>query len=196
MTQTDQNVSDQASLLALAVEGDAKAARVLTRELGRRAFAQAFRMLGNQAEAEDIVQDAMLRLWRVAPNWDAQTAQPSTWLYKVVTNLCIDRMRRTKPASLDAEGAPVPEDPTPSVDARMMARTRLQALHQALRSLPDRQQQAVTLRHIEGMANPDIADLMGISVDAVESLTARGKRALAAALEGKRDELGLDHEET
>lgn len=188
--------ADQASLLALAVDGDANAARALAHDLGQRAYAQAFRMLGNQAEAEDVAQDALLRLWRIAPTWDAGVAKPSTWVYRVVANLCIDRMRRAKPESLDAEGAPVPEDPAPCVEAQMLARSRTQALHRALRALPDRQQQAVVLRHIEGLANPDIADIIGVSVEAVESLTARGKRALAAALGSKRAELGFEHEET
>jgi RNA polymerase sigma factor (sigma-70 family) len=64
------------------------------------------------------------------------------------------------------------------------------ALQAALAALPDRQRQAVVLRHIEGLSNPEIAQIMDLGVEAVESLTARGKRALAAQLAGRRDELG------
>ena len=66
------------------------------------------------------------------------------------------------------------------------------ALNEALASLPDRQRQAVVLRHIEGLSNPEIAEVMQIGVEAVESLTARGKRALAAAMAGRRAELGYE----
>jgi RNA polymerase sigma-70 factor (ECF subfamily) len=67
---------------------------------------------------------------------------------------------------------------------------RLAALDAALADLPGRQRQAVVLRHIEGLSNPEIADILEIGVEAVESLTARGKRALTAALAGRREELG------
>ena len=66
--------------------------------------------------------------------------------------------------------------------------------HAALASLPDRQRQAVILRHIEGLTNPEIADVLGVGVEAVESLTARGKRGLAAALQGQRAALGFAEE--
>ena len=74
----------------------------------------------------------------------------------------------------------------------MIAQDRAAALQLALNQLPDRQREAVILRHIEGLANPEIAQIMEISTEAVESLTARGKRALSAALSPKREELGYD----
>lgn len=193
---SEEAPDEQVDLLRRAVEGDARAAQDLTGLLGGRAFAQAFRMLGNRAEAEDVTQDAMMRLWRIAPTWDEGRAKPSTWLYRVVANLCIDRLRRNTPMSLDADDAPDPRDPTPGVEARLQTQSRVRALHDALRQLPDRQQQAMVLRHIEGWSNPDIADAMGISVEAVESLTARAKRALAQALAGQREELGFEYDET
>jgi len=189
--------SAQAALLARAAGGDAQAAKLLTATLAPRAHAQAFRMLGSRAEAEDVVQDAMLRLWRVAPRWDASGgALPSTWLYQVVRNLCLDRMRRARALSLDDAAVPEPMDTTPGAEARMQQTARRQALHNALRALPERQRQAVVLRHLEGYANPEIAKIMEISVEAVESLTSRGKRALASQLAARKDELGLYDEQT
>ncbi len=185
----------QNALLASAAEGNSDAARVLARDLGKRAFAQAFRMLGNRSEAEDVAQDALLRLWRAAPTWTAEGAKPSTWLYKVVANLCIDRMRRNAPTSLDAEDAAEPVDGAPSVDSKLQDRARSTALYAALATLPDRQRQAVVLRHIEGLANPEIAEIMNIGVEAVESLTARGKRALAKALATRKEELGFEDDQ-
>ena len=117
----------------------------------------------------------------------------TTWLYRVVANLCTDRLRkgrRVAPGGLDA--APEMVDETPSAEARMMTQARGAALTAALAQLPERQRQAVELRHIEGMSTPEIAEVMEIGVEAVESLTARGKRKLAELLAGQRENLGLD----
>ncbi|WP_292312903.1 sigma-70 family RNA polymerase sigma factor [Marivivens sp.] len=138
-----------------------------------------------------VVQDALMRLWKIAPEWRQGEAQVSTWLYRVVANLCTDRLRRRK-RNVGIDQIAEPEDPTPSVTDRMQDDARQKALADALASLPDRQAQAVALRHLEGLGNPEIAEIMEISVEAVESLTSRGKRALAAILAGRKAELGFD----
>ncbi|MGY3439319.1 MULTISPECIES: RNA polymerase sigma factor [unclassified Marinovum] len=181
-------ISDEA-LLVLYANGDGAAARALTVRLTPRVFAQAFRMLGDRAEAEDVAQDALMRLWKIAPDWRQGEAQVSTWLWRVVANLATDRLRkRRRLAPLDDAGEPA--DDTADVPAQMQERARQTALSEALAELPDRQRQAVELRHLEGLGNPEIAAILEISVEAVESLTARGKRALARALEGRKAELG------
>jgi len=190
-----QSAEAQTDLLRRAAEGDATAARILAQDLGRRAFSQAFRMLGNRAEAEDVVQDALMRLWRVAKDWRDDGAKPSSWLYRVVANLCIDRMRRIQPETLDADTGFEPEDEAPAVEATLQHRARMEALYAALRTLPDRQRQAVVLRHIEGMANPEIAEQLNVSVEAVESLTSRGKRALASVLAKRKTDLGFEDDQ-
>ncbi|MRU14610.1 RNA polymerase sigma factor [Roseovarius sp. A21] len=183
-----QDVTDEA-LLVLFANGEPAAARALTLRLTPKAFGHALRLLGNAAEAEDVAQEALLRLWRIAPEWRQGEAKVTTWLYRVVANLCTDRLRRSgRGVALDA--VPEPEDEACGPLDKMQAEARVDALQEALDGLPDRQRQAVVLRHIEGLANPEIADVMEISVEAVESLTARGKRALSAALEGRREELG------
>jgi RNA polymerase sigma-70 factor (ECF subfamily) len=180
-----------AQWLARFASGDATAARVLTDRLAPRCLAVALRMMGDRAEAEDITQEAMLRLWRMAPDWTETGAQVSTWLYQVTMNLCRDRLRRAgrKTAALDEVAEP--PDPAPSAEARLQSKARNAALQAALQDLPERQRQAVVLRHIEGLGNPEIAGILSISVEAVESLTARGKRALARSLSGRREELGM-----
>jgi RNA polymerase sigma factor (sigma-70 family) len=180
-------------LLALYAAGDAAAARELARRFLPRMLAFARRMLGDAAEAEDVAQEAMLRLWRMAPGWRSGEAQVSTWLWRVVANLCTDRLRRRRGVGLDT--VPDPEDPAPTALQGLLAADRAAALEQALAALPERQRQAVVLRHLEGLPNPEIAEIMGIGVEAVESLTARGKRALAARLSGQRQALGYDHDD-
>ncbi len=181
---------DEALLVAYG-NGDMAAARTLTLRLAPRAHAHALRMLGDRAEAEDVAQEAMLRLWRIAPDWRQGEAKVTTWLYRVVSNLCTDRLRRgrrTVPIDTIAD----PPSDAPGVEAQMTQAERAGALGAALLQLPDRQREAVVLRHIEGLSNPEIAAVMDIGVEAVESLTARGKRALAALLQGRKAELGYD----
>jgi len=187
------DVPDEA-LLVLYANGDAAAARVLALRLTPKIYGVAYRMLGDAAEAEDLAQEAMLRLWRIAPNWRSGEAQISTWLYRVVSNLATDRLRQRKRYGPPLDEIAEPESGAPSVTEQMQGKARSEALQMALNTLPERQKQAVILRHIEGLANPDIAQVMDITTEAVESLTARGKRTLAAALAGRRAELGYSDE--
>ena len=178
------------ALLILFANGDTDAAKELTRRLAPRAYGVAMRMLGNAAEAEDVTQEAMLRLWRMAPDWQQGSARVSTWLYRVVTNLCLDIKRKGRGGMAALEEVPEPADPGRGAEQRMQDSARSNALQHALMQLPDRQRQAVVLRHLEELSNPEIAGIMQISTEAVESLSARGKRALATALAGRRAELG------
>lgn len=183
--------SDSA-LLAAYGRGEQAAAAVLTARLAPRAYRLAARYLGDVAEAEDVAQEAMLRLWRAAPGWQADgPAQPATWLYRVVMNLCTDKRRRARPIA-PLEAVPEPADPAPAAEARLHQQARAEALEAALATLPPRQRQAVILRHLEGLSNPEIAAAMEIGIEAVESLTARGKRALAAQLRPQQEALGHD----
>ena len=186
---TMDDVTDEA-LLVLYANGDAAAARTLTLRLTPRVLAHAYRMLNNRAEAEDVAQEALMRLWKIAPDWRQGEAQVTTWLYRVTANLCTDRLRRARGVALDSIAEP--EDGRPSADDGLQDQARAAALQAGLATLPERQRQAVVLRHLEGRSNPEIGEIMDISTEAVESLTARGKRALAEALAGRREELGYD----
>ncbi|MEZ5779269.1 MAG: RNA polymerase sigma factor [Paracoccaceae bacterium] len=183
--------SDEA-LLAQYAGGDRRAAHVLTERMTPLAYRVAFRMLGDAGEAEDAAQEAMIRLWRAAPDWRDQGAKVSTWLYRVASNLSLDRLRRRRTVALDA--VPEPADDRPGAEQGMIAAERARALDRALLQLPERQRQAVMLRHLEGLGNPEIAAIMETGVEAVESLIARGKRGLAEALAGQRAELGYGDE--
>ena len=189
-TDRDEATPDAALLVAYG-NGDRMAASILTRRLAPRIVAYAARMLGDAAEAEDVAQEAMLRLWRAAPEWRQREAKVSSWLYRVATNLCIDRQRKRK-RQRPLEAAGDPEDGRPGAVDTLTEADRAKALQVALAELPERQRQAVVLRHLEGLSNPEIAGIMDIGVEAVESLTARGKRALAATLAVRREELGYE----
>jgi RNA polymerase sigma-70 factor (ECF subfamily) len=188
----DRSVSDEALLIAYG-NGDIGAARILLGRLTPLMLRYAVRLLGgDRAEAEDVAQEAMLRLWKVAGEWRQGEARVTSWLYRVTANLCTDRLRRRRWQGPGLDQIAEPPDPAPAAAEAMTAPARREALDAALADLPERQRQAVVLRHIEGLANPEIAAIMDIGVEAVESLTARGKRALAARLAGRREELGYD----
>jgi RNA polymerase sigma-70 factor (ECF subfamily) len=182
-------VSDDA-FLVLYANGCSRSAAELMQRLAPRSLGVAMRVLGNAAEAEDVTQEAMMRLWRMAPDWQPGQAKVSTWLYRVVMNLCIDLKRRQRGGHIDLDAIPEPADPARSAPEHLQELARQDALQQALMQLPERQRQAVVLRHIEELTNPEISGIMEISVEAVESLTARGKRTLAKILASRREELG------
>jgi RNA polymerase sigma factor (sigma-70 family) len=190
------DISDEA-LMLLYANGDRHAALALTQRVTPRVVAYAARMLsGDRAEAEDVAQETMLRLWRVASTWRQGETKVTTWAYRVATNLCIDRQRsRQRKRQMALDDAPEVADGSPGAEGRLQDNGRMAALEAALAQLPDRQRQAVVLRHLEGMTNPEIAAILEIGVEAVESLTARGKRMLAAILSGRKAELGYEDDQ-
>ena len=189
MNQSQHDPVAEAALLEAYAGGDTAAAHSLATRLTPLVYGHACRMLNDPGEAEDVAQEAMLRLWRHAPNWDARgAASIRTWLYRVTANLCVDRLRKVRPDMLPEDHELV--DDAPSAEAQLQAKARRMALQDALMQLPDRQRQAVILRHLDGLGNPEIAQIMDIGPRAVESLTARGKRALTALLSGQRQNLG------
>ena len=176
---TQSEVSD-ADLLAAFGKGDQSAARTLTGRHLPRVFAHAYRLLQDHAEAEDVAQEAMMKLWKIAPDWREGEAKLSTWLYRITANAATDRLRKRRTVALEA--APEPEDDTPSVEAGLIAEDRQKALQAAMQSLPERQRNALVLRHFEELSNPEIASALETSVEAVESLLGRARRALADRL--------------
>jgi RNA polymerase sigma-70 factor, ECF subfamily len=175
--------ADDAELLA-ASAGNNPAAfrRLLDRHLGL-ALAIARRMLRDDAEAEDIAQEALLRLWRGAATIDVTALGASgvrPWLRRVVSNLCIDRIRAGRRVDVTDAVPEQIEPPTQVVgltDAELAAR-----VDQALQRLPERQRLALTLFHYQGLSQIEVGAALGVSDEAVESLLARARRSLKTDL--------------
>ena len=142
------------------------------------------RILGNTADAEDVAQEAMLRVWTFAPRWQP-LAQFRTWLTRVVVNLCLDRKRRAPWVGLEAAGEIADPALGPSDKAESDERERL--VQAAIGELSDRQRAAIMLTYGDGMSNAQVAEILDTSVSAVETLLVRGKQNLRRALDSVID---------
>jgi RNA polymerase sigma-70 factor (ECF subfamily) len=175
-----QAMNEDDELMARVAAGDHDAfASVVNRHLDR-VVAVAQRMLGDRAEAEDVAQEALLRVWRYADRWRPGEARISTWLYRIAVNLCLDRKRRPATAPLEAAGDP--PDPGADAFAQLYSTERETFIRAAIAALPERQRLALTLSYYEGLGNIEAAEIMEISVGALESLLVRARRALADRL--------------
>jgi RNA polymerase sigma-70 factor (ECF subfamily) len=135
----------------------------------------AFRMLGSAAEAEDVAQETFLRLWRQAPTWEPR-AKVSTWLHRVAHNLCIDRIRARR--EVQVSELPEGEDHRPSIPTQLERLQAAQAVTDAMQALPERQRAAITLVYYQGLDNREAAEIMGVHIDALESLLSRARRSM------------------
>ncbi|WP_340646836.1 RNA polymerase sigma factor [Phenylobacterium sp.] len=167
-------------LLVRVARGDPAAVRALTARKLPRLLALAGRMLGEVSEAEDVAQEAMIRAWRQAPAWTPGVARFDTWLHRVTLNLCYDRLRRRR--EIPTETPPEQVDQGPAPDRGLEAADVGRRVAKAMATLPDRQREAVALCHYQDLTNIEAAAIMGVSVEALESLLSRGRRALRLAL--------------
>ena len=167
-------------LVRRAGEGDQAAVQALVARKLRRVLALAERMLGDPAEAEDVAQETFFKVWRHAPRWRPGVARFDTWLHRVALNLCYDRLRRRRERPT-AEPPDTP-GPGPAPDRGLLAADVGRRVRAALQTLPPRQREAIVLCHYQELGNIEAARVMGVTVEALESLLSRGRRALRAAL--------------
>lgn len=170
--------SDEDLMVAIA-KGDEPAFRILMRRYLPRALGLARRIMGNDADAEEVVQEALLRLWINAPRWRPAAAF-RTWFYRVVVNLCLNRKRRAPFAALEDVDEPI--DPGSDASMELEAREAEAMLAAAIADLPERQRAAIVLTYHEGLPNAETAAVLGTSVSGVETLLVRARRSLRNAL--------------
>ncbi len=170
--------SDEA-LMARVARGDQAAFRELSRRHVPAMLALARRILGNAADAEDVAQEAMLRVWTNAPRW-RPLASVRTWLTRVAVNLCLDRKRRASWVRLEAAGDIA--DPAPRAEQVIDSRERARQVAAAIAKLPARQRAAIALTYDKGMSNAQVAEVLETSVSAVETLLVRARQSLRRAL--------------
>ena len=176
---------DELELMRRTSRGEAAAFRTLANLHTGPLMSYAYRILQDRAEAEDVTQETLLRLWKDASRYEP-TAKVSTWLHRIAHNLCVDRLRsrRDKGSDNDREiEGRTSDEPASLLQEKRMAT----AVDVALASLPERQRAALTLVHYQGFGNIEAAQILEIGVDALESLLARGRRALRDKLSTQRE---------
>lgn len=180
MTPAIPPAAEDDVLMARVALRDAEAFRALVSAHAAKAHRIGWRMLGDAAEAEDVAQEAMLRLWEQAGRWQAGGAGVSAWLNRVATNLCLDRLRRRRFAS--DEEVPERTDEAPLADVQLDAERMRQRTIAAIGALPDRQRAASVLTYYEDCSNMAAAEALEMNIKAFESLLLRARQALKAAL--------------
>lgn len=181
----DSDDASDLALMARVAQGDEAAYRILSRRHVAAMLGLARRILGNAADAEDVVQEAMLRVWTHAPRWQPLAAF-RTWLTRIVVNLCLDRKRKAPWVDLDQAGEIADSSPDAGEAAEQNERDR--QVQQAIGNLPARQRTAIVLTYGDGMSNAEVAEVMGTTVSAVETLLVRAKQNLRRGLGDNADE--------
>jgi RNA polymerase sigma-70 factor, ECF subfamily len=177
-SQRPTEPDDDAELVLRVGEGDVSAYRELVQRHGPKLRSFGARLLRDPSEAEDVVQETFLRLWQRAGEY-SPAARVTTWLHRIAHNLAVDRLRaRGRATSLEEEELPVSAQQPVLLDEVRRAR----ALEQALAALPERQAAALTLVHLHGLTGAEASEVLGIGLEALESLLARGRRALKESL--------------
>jgi len=172
--------TDERALMARVGAGDAAAFEALVSRHLPMLHALAWRMLGDAAEAEDVVQESLIKLWANAGGWQPAGGGLGAWLRRIATNACLDRLR--KPRMLSDDNVPERADDGPAADALIDAARRQAAVQAAIVALPDRQRAAIVLSYHEGVSNAEAASILGIGVKALESLLVRARQGLSQTL--------------
>lgn len=153
--------------------------RLLDRHLvGLRKFL--LRMTGNAADADEVSQEAFLRIWSHAGRWQPDRVKFATWLYRIARNLAIDRHRKNRETTDDDVTMIV--DDSPDTAHLIDSDRRQRLLRGAVARLPERQRTALVLCHFDGMSNHDAAAVLEVTVEALESLLSRARRTLKSTL--------------
>ena len=175
-----------AELLAQAAGGDRRAFDRIVARYGPIALRLAARIAPDRHSAEDVAQEALVRIWRRAGDFDARRARFTTWLYRIVVNLCIDLRRRPRPVQLPEHFDTM--DPAAGAEEGLERDERRAALARAMADLTEGQRAALTLVYDEGLSGAEAAQALGVTTKAVERLLARARAHLRERLLADRDD--------
>lgn len=167
--------------MPLIAAGDHRAFRALMSRHMRRAIRLAQGIVRNESDADDVAQEAFLRIWRRAASFDAKVARFTTWMHQIVVNLAIDRVRR--PRTEPIEAAATIADDSPGQLAAMVEKEEHRTMLDALAAMPERQRAAITLFHFEGLSGRESAQAMDLSESAFESLLWRARTTLKQSVQ-------------
>jgi RNA polymerase sigma-70 factor (ECF subfamily) len=188
----DQAEESDETLLARSAGGDRTSFDRLAGRHLERAYRIALRIVGSTAEAEDVAQEAMVRVWENAARFDPTRAKFSTWCYRIIVNLALSQRRRPTALALDA--ALEVADPADDAETRIAAHEAQAGVIAALDAMPDRQRAALVLVYYEEMSAADAAEVLEISTRALEGLLRRGRQFIRERLEsterGRTEETG------
>ncbi|MFK0238814.1 RNA polymerase sigma factor [Streptomyces vinaceus] len=170
------------SLLAIrAGEGDDEAFAILVRRHSSYLLALAQHLIGNRADAEDAVQESFLSAWRQLPQF-RHSASFGTWMYRIVTNRCLNVMRRPRPMALENVAEPAAADPDSSPPRAAETNAATAALLRALMELRPELRACWVLRELHGLHYEEIAHVLGVSEPTVRGRLLRARRALMEAM--------------
>lgn len=169
-----------AALMARLAAGESAALDTLVQRHQQRVRSLAMRLIGHWDAADDVAQDAFMRVMRSADSY-LPTAAFSTWLYRIVVNLCLDRQRRRKGRQLGLHDE-MPQRTSADAEQPLLEQERALAVRREVEALPERQRLAVILHRFQGMSHAEVAEVMGCSESAVESLLVRGYAQLRQRL--------------
>lgn len=187
MPYSDVSYANDLDDIRAAAAGNRLAQSALVTRHMPRVYALSYRMLSDAALAEDITQEVFLRAWKVLPDWEPR-AQFSTWLHRVTLNLCRDYFRKKREQVV--EELPERIDPDLRPEERLDQSQRAEWIMSAINTLPDRQREALILCALDGHTNIEAAEIMDVSVEAMESLLARGRRKLKSLMQEQLQETG------
>ncbi len=179
-TQDGPQARDRALARAVA-RGERAAMAALTRRCLPVVHAVARRLLNDPVEAEDVAQETFLKVWRAIDRYDPARARLEAWTGKIAANACYDRLRKRGETALD-DAAPERADGAPRADALIEARDSANQVRAAIDALPPRQRAALELCALRDHTNIEAAEMLGLSVEALESLLSRARRRLKADL--------------
>lgn len=172
---------DDAELLAEIGNGSQEAFSCLVHRHSPRYYKLAYRLLRDREDAEDVVQEAFIKIWERPGLWQSdKNAKFATWFYTVVSNLCLDRNKKKRPELLPETWDAPDERETP--EEHMQEKQDYLLLVQGLAQLPERQRLAVTLCFLEGLSNQEAAEVLGVKLKALQSLIMRAKTTLKSRL--------------